>query len=117
MNSTRQRLGCIAENWQNGLVLCSPHRSAKIEPLRAKPSLAGNGEVAAATILIEMPEFGTLQKKKAANLTGLAPMTRHSGKWSGKATIQGGRKQLRDALYSKQRQRVPRAAAQLRLWS
>ena len=26
-------------------------------------------------------------------------MTRQSGKWRGKATIQGGRKQLRDALY------------------
>jgi transposase len=46
-----------------------------------------------------MPEIGTLQKKKAASLTGLAPMTRQSGKWRGKATIQGGRKQLRDALY------------------
>jgi transposase len=62
-------------------------------------SIPGIGEVAAATILIEMPEIGTLQKKKAASLTGLAPMTRQSGKWHGKATIQGGRKQLRDALY------------------
>ena len=62
-------------------------------------SIPGIGEVAAATILIEMPEIGTLQKKKAASLTGLAPMTRQSGKWRGKATIQGGRKQLRDALY------------------
>ena len=26
-------------------------------------------------------------------------MTRQSGKWRGKASIQGGRKQLRDALY------------------
>jgi len=55
--------------------------------------------VAAATILIEMPEIGTLDKKRAASLTGLAPMTRQSGKWRGKATIQGGRKHLRDALY------------------
>jgi transposase len=62
-------------------------------------SIPGIGEVAAATILIEMPEIGTLQKKKAASLTGLAPMTRQSGKWRGKAIIQGGRKQLRDALY------------------
>ena len=62
-------------------------------------SIPGIGEVAAATILIEMPEIGTLDKKRAASLTGLAPMTRQSGKWRGKATIQGGRKQLRDALY------------------
>jgi transposase len=62
-------------------------------------SIPGIGEVAAATILIEMPEIGTLQKKRPASLTGLAPMTRQSGKWQGKASIQGGRKHLRDALY------------------
>lgn len=61
-------------------------------------SIPGIGEVAAATILIEMPEVGTLDRKKAASLTGLAPMTQQSGKWRGKASIQGGRKQLRDAL-------------------
>ena len=74
----------------------SPGRTRTNTILRSIP---GIGEVAAATILIEMPEIGTLQKKKAASLTGLAPMTRQSGKWRGKATIQGGRKQLRDALY------------------
>ena len=62
-------------------------------------SIPGIGEVAAATILIEMPEIGRLAKKRAASLAGLAPMTRQSGKWRGKASIQGGRKQLRDALY------------------
>jgi len=44
-------------------------------------------------ILIEMPEIGRLAKKRAASLTGLAPMTRQSGKWRSKATIQGGRKE------------------------
>ena len=62
-------------------------------------SIPGVGEVAASTILIEMPEIGTLRRKKAASLTGLAPMTQQSGKWRGKARIQGGRKPLRDALY------------------
>ncbi|WP_245417927.1 IS110 family transposase [Cohaesibacter celericrescens] len=80
--------------------------NAKVQgcPSRARAntilrSIPGIGEVAAATILIEMPEIGTLHKKGAASLTGLAPMTRQSGKWRGKATIQGGRKQLRNALY------------------
>ena len=41
-------------------------------------SIPGSGEVAAIAILIEMPKIGTLQKKKAASLTGLAPMTRQS---------------------------------------
>lgn len=62
-------------------------------------SIPGLGAVSAAAILIEMPEIGTLERKQAAALAGLAPMTRQSGKWSGKAFIQGGRKHLRDALY------------------
>ena len=62
-------------------------------------SIRGIGEGAAAAILIECPEIGTLGKKQAAALAGLAPMTRQSGKWKGKAFIQGGRKFLRHALY------------------
>jgi len=73
-----------------------PNRARANTILRSIP---GIGEVAAATILIEMPEIGTLDKKRAASLAGLAPMTRQSGNWRGKATIQGGRKHLRDALY------------------
>ena len=73
-----------------------PSRARANAILRTIP---GIGEVAASTILIEMPEIGTLRKKKAASLTGLAPMTQQSGKWRGKARIQGGRKPLRDALY------------------
>ena len=46
-----------------------------------------------------MPEIGTLTRKQAASLTGVAPMTRQSGQWRGKAFIQGGRKSVRDALY------------------
>lgn len=62
-------------------------------------SIPGLGAITAATILIEMPEIGTLSNKTAACLAGLAPMTRQSGKWKGKAFIQGGRKFLRDCLY------------------
>ena len=62
-------------------------------------SIPGIGAVCAATILIEMPEIGTLDRKQVASLTGLAPMTRQSGQWRGKSFIQGGRKIVRDALY------------------
>ena len=57
-------------------------------------SIPGIGEVAASTILIEMPEIGNLRKKRAASLAGLAPMTQKSRKWQGKARIQGRRKPL-----------------------
>ncbi len=78
------------------LINACPGRARAYAILRSIP---GIGEVAAAAVLIECPEIGTLGKKQAASLAGLAPMTRQSGTWKGKAFIQGGRKHLRDALY------------------
>jgi transposase len=46
-----------------------------------------------------MPELGHLDRKQVASLAGLAPVTRQSGRWTGKAFIQGGRAALRQALY------------------
>ncbi len=71
----------------------------KARPLDILTSIPGIGPVTAATLLIEGPELGTLDRKQVASLAGLAPMTRQSGRWHGKAFIQGGRKFLRDALY------------------
>jgi transposase len=62
-------------------------------------SIPGIGAVCAATILIEMPEIGSMDRKQVASLTGVAPMARQSGQWRGKSFIQGGRKVVRDALY------------------
>lgn len=62
-------------------------------------SIPGLGRITAIAILIECPEIGTMGRKQIASLAGLAPMTRQSGQWRGKAFIQGGRKFLRDALY------------------
>ena len=62
-------------------------------------SMPGIGSVTAAAMLTLLPEIGTLERKHVASLTGLAPVTRQSGKWQGKSFIGGGRKPLRDALY------------------
>ncbi len=62
-------------------------------------SVPGLGPVAAALILGFMPEIGTLERKGAASLAGLAPHARESGQWKGRSFIGGGRKPLRDALY------------------
>lgn len=62
-------------------------------------SIPGLGPVAAALILTFLPEIGTLERKQAGSLAGLAPHTRESGTWKGKSFISGGRKPLRDALY------------------
>lgn len=62
-------------------------------------SMPGISTLTAATLIAQMPELGTLDHRAAASLAGLAPVTRVSGTWTGKAFIQGGRKVLRDALY------------------
>jgi len=62
-------------------------------------SIPGIGIVTAMAILTEMPELGSLSHKQAASLAGLAPMTRQSGTWTGRARIRGGRASLRRALY------------------
>ena len=62
-------------------------------------SIAGISEVTAAAIVTIMPELGQLDRKQVASLAGLAPVTRQSGRRTGKAFIQGGRAALRQALY------------------
>jgi transposase len=54
--------------------------------------------LAAATLLAEAPELGRPAARQIAALAGLAPVTRESGTWRGKATRQGGRRPLRRAL-------------------
>ena len=62
------------------------------------PTIPGISAITAAALLAEAPELGALEGKAAASLAGLAPMTRQSGKWNGRAMIRGGRAQLRHAL-------------------
>jgi transposase len=62
-------------------------------------SIPGIAETTALSMLIEMPELGTLEGKQAASLAGLAPISRQSGKWKGRERIQGGRAVLRRAIY------------------
>lgn len=62
-------------------------------------SVPGVGPKTARVLLGELPELGTLDRKKIASLAGLAPYTRQSGKWKGKSMIGGGRKTVRSALF------------------
>jgi transposase len=61
--------------------------------------IPGISAVTAATLVVEMPELGTLDARQVASLAGLAPITRQSGTWQGRAFIRGGRAQIRRALY------------------
>jgi transposase len=62
-------------------------------------SVPGIGKLIARTLLAEMPELGSLDRRQAASLAGLAPWTRKSGKWCGKSMIGGGRTVCRTVLF------------------
>ena len=65
----------------------------------ALSGVKGVGELTAAKVAAWMPEIGTLGRRRAAALAGIAPRTRESGKWRGQGRIGGGRKGVRDALF------------------
>lgn len=62
-------------------------------------SIAGVGTRTADQLVATMPELGALDSKQAASLAGLAPVARQSGQWKGRSFIQGGRANVRRALY------------------
>lgn len=59
----------------------------------------GVGDTLIYTLLADLPELGTLNKKQVSALVGVAPMNRDSGSWRGKRRIQGGRASVRTVLY------------------
>jgi transposase len=74
----------------------SPAWVAKEDLLASVP---GIGKTIARTLLAELPELGSLDRRQIAALAGLAPWTRQSGQWRGKSFIAGGRAGVRAALF------------------
>ncbi len=62
-------------------------------------SVPGVGPIISRTLLAEMPELGSLDRRQVAALAGIAPWTRQSGQWRGKSFISGGRSKVRSALF------------------
>ena len=62
-------------------------------------SVPGVGPVLSLTLLTELPELGTLNRKQIATLVGVAPLNCDSGKSHGKRRIWGGRAAVRAVLY------------------
>ncbi len=74
----------------------SPLWRAKARLLR---SVKGVGPVLTTTLLAQLPELGTLNRKEIAALVGVAPLNRDSGAWHGKRRCWGGRAAVRAVLY------------------
>jgi transposase len=69
---------------------------ARVQRLQA---IIGVGNITALSVLAELPELGTLNRRQVAALAGLAPHPRDSGQWHGLRRIGGGRAPVRRALY------------------
>jgi transposase len=69
------------------------------ERVQKLEAITGVGTLTALGVLAELPELGTLNRRQAAALAGLAPHPRQSGQWHGRRSIGGGRAPVRRALY------------------
>jgi transposase len=76
---------------------------AKVDHWRVKAeiltSVPGVGKVLTYTLLSELPELGSLNRKEIAALVGVAPINRDSGKLNGKRRIRGGRHRVRTVMF------------------
>jgi transposase len=62
-------------------------------------TVPGIGPAVARTLLVDLPELGTLGRRQFASLVGVAPFARDSGTFRGHRRIRGGRASVRTALY------------------
>jgi transposase len=80
----------------DGQIRTSPAWRMKEDLLSSVPGVAKG---ISRTLIAELPELGSLDRRQIASLAGLAPFTRQSGKWRGKSFIGGGRTSVRAALF------------------
>lgn len=62
-------------------------------------SIPGVGRVTATSLLADVPEIGTLNRREISALIGVCPYSRDSGKSRGRRSIWGGRASVRAVLY------------------
>ena len=62
-------------------------------------SVPGIGPVTVFSLLADLPELGSLDRRQAAAIVGVAPLNRDSGKFRGSRRCWGGRAHVRAALY------------------
>jgi transposase len=62
-------------------------------------SVPGVGTTTARVLIADLPELGTLDRRRLAALVGVAPLNRDSGAFRGRRFTQGGRADVRRSLY------------------
>lgn len=66
---------------------------------RLLAGVPGIGPTGLATLLCDLPELGTLCRRRIDSLAGLAPHAYESGTWRGTRRIWSGRRKVREAIY------------------
>lgn len=67
--------------------------------LRRLQAVPGVGRTTAQSLIANLPELGTLDRRRIAALVGLAPLARDSGRMRGTRSVWGGRADVRATLY------------------
>lgn len=91
----KQRIKSVDGDMISAIKGC-PVWQAKADLLLSVP---GIGQVTTATLLAELPELGTLNRREICALVGICPYNRDSGAYRGRRSIWGGRASVRAALY------------------
>jgi transposase len=89
------RLAALDDDLDTTLRASSVWREQE-ELLRSVP---GIGPVCARTLVLDLPELGTLTRQRLAALVGVAPFHRDSGTMRGTRSVWGGRAHVRTTLY------------------
>jgi transposase len=77
-------------------IAADPEKAENWERLQSTPSV---GPGVARTLIIDLPELGSLDRKQITSLVGLAPFSKDSGRKTGQRRIRAGRAAPRTALY------------------
>jgi transposase len=90
-----QRLATLDDDLDT-MLRASPVWREREELYRSVP---GIGPICARTLVLDLPELGTLSRQRIAALVGVAPLNCDSGTLRGHRTIWGGRAHVRATLY------------------
>lgn len=93
---TLEQRRVVLESEIRRLIVSSAELRGIEERLRQIP---GVGPIVAATLIAEMPELGTRDRRAIAALAGLAPLANDSGRHRGHRRIWGGRRKVRRVLF------------------
>ena len=96
LRALKRRIKMLEALIQKTVDTAGPVLAGLVEALDA---ITGVALVTATKLVAHAPELGSLSRRRAASLAGLAPFPDESGAHSGPRHIRGGRKPLRDALY------------------